>query len=160
MSPCADDLLFIAFAPVAREAALTGTGGIIHFEIMPKNINKVVDATVPILGDVITNLAALLPLIDTKPSASTAREQWNEKIQVWKKKYPFFYEKSKKGERMKPQEVIEELDRQVNTKKEDVIISTGVGQHQMWAAQHYRWRSPRTMVTSGGLGVSVPKRYI
>jgi len=57
-----------------------------------------------------------------------------------------------KGEKMKPQEVIEELDRQAAPYKEDVIITTGVGQHQMWAAQHFRWRYPRSMVTSGGLG--------
>jgi acetolactate synthase-1/2/3 large subunit len=59
----------------------------------------------------------------------------------------------KEGARIKPQEVIEELDRQTSGRKEDVIISTGVGQHQMWTAQHYRWKYPRTMVTSGGLGV-------
>ena len=56
---------------------------------------------------------------------------------------------------MKPQQVIEELDKQTADKKDDVIITTGVGQHQMWAAQFYRWRRPRSMVTSGGLGVSV-----
>ena len=50
------------------------------------------------------------------------------------------------------QEVIEELDKQTAHRKEDVIITTGVGQHQMWAAQHFRWRTPRSMVTSGGLG--------
>lgn len=53
---------------------------------------------------------------------------------------------------MKPQEVIEELDRQTANNKENVIITTGVGQHQMWAAQHFRWRYPQSMVTSGGLG--------
>lgn len=55
---------------------------------------------------------------------------------------------------MKPQEVVEALDSWCETHgKENVIISTGVGQHQMWAAQHYRWRSPRSWVSSGGLGV-------
>lgn len=53
---------------------------------------------------------------------------------------------------VKPQAVIEELDRLTADRKEDVIITTGVGQHQMWAAQHFRWRHPRTMITSGGLG--------
>jgi acetolactate synthase I/II/III large subunit len=53
---------------------------------------------------------------------------------------------------MKPQEVVEELDRQTAHRKEDIIVSTGVGQHQMWAAQHFRWRHPRSFVTSGGLG--------
>jgi len=135
------------FAPAAREAAIHGRGGIIHFEIMPKNINKVVEATVPILGDVVTNLAALVPLI--RPAE---RDEWSTQIQAWKKRYPFTFEKSEAGARMKPQEVIEELDLQTRDRKDQVIVSTGVGQHQMWAAQHYRWRTPRSMVTSGGLG--------
>lgn len=59
---------------------------------------------------------------------------------------------SGEGARIKPQEVIEELDKQTTSIKDDVIVSTGVGQHQMWAAQHYRWRHPRSMITSGGLG--------
>jgi acetolactate synthase I/II/III large subunit len=137
------------FAPVARAAAEKGTGGIIHFEIQPKNINKVVDATVPISGDVISNLASLVPLIKSSP-----RETWFADIKKWKAAYPFTFEASAKGQRMKPQEAIEELDRQTSEIKDDIIITTGVGQHQMWAAQHFRWRHPRTMVTSGGLGVS------
>jgi acetolactate synthase-1/2/3 large subunit len=137
-----------SFAPVARAAALQGKGGIIHFEIMPKNINKVVDASIPILGDVVENLGSLVPLIRSSP-----RTQWFSDIQNWKESYPFTYVKSVKGARTKPQEVIEELDRQTAHRKDDVIVTTGVGQHQMWAAQHYRWRTPRTMVTSGGLGV-------
>jgi acetolactate synthase-1/2/3 large subunit len=138
-----------SFAPAARAAAAAGRGGIIHFEIQPKNINKVVDATVPVLGDVTANLAAMLPMVKYAP-----RERWFEDIRGWKAAYPFTYTKSvpARGEKMKPQEVIEELDRQTAHCKEDVIISTGVGQHQMWAAQHFRWRHPRSMVTSGGLG--------
>ncbi|KAG8698861.1 Acetolactate synthase, mitochondrial [Ceratobasidium sp. 395] len=136
------------FAPAARAAAAQGRGGIIHFEIQPKNINKVVDASISILGDVTHNLGALVPLIQSSP-----REQWFRDIREWKGKYPFTYDKSVPGKgKMKPQEVIEELDRQTVNRKDDVVISTGVGQHQMWAAQHFRWRKPRSMVTSGGLG--------
>ena len=142
--------LNLAFAPAAREAALQGRGGILHFEIMPKNINKVVEATVPVLGDVVSNLAALVPLIES----ANKREDWFGQIRTWKNKYPFTYEKSKPGQMMKPQEVIEELDRQTRNKKDQVIVATGVGQHQMWAAQFYRWRTPRSLVSSGGLGVS------
>jgi len=66
---------------------------------------------------------------------------------------PFVFEKAAPGERPKPQEVLDKLTKE---RKDEVIISTGVGQHQMWAAQHFRWRHPRTMVTSGGLGVRLP----
>lgn len=139
----------LAFAPAAREAALKGRGGIIHFEIQSKNINKVVESTIPVLGDVVSNMAALVPLV----KGANPRSEWFSQIRSWKQKYPFTYDKSVEGAKMKPQEVIEELDRQVKDKKDQVIIATGVGQHQMWAAQHYRWTKPRSMVTSGGLGV-------
>jgi acetolactate synthase-1/2/3 large subunit len=137
-----------SFAPAAKVAAQQGRGGIIHFEILPKNVNKVVEAQIPIVGDVTTNLAALVPLIKNSP-----REPWFRDIKGWKEAYPFTYEKSASNEAPKPQAVIEELDKQTRDRKEDVIVSTGVGQHQMWAAQHFRWRQPRSMVTSGGLGV-------
>lgn len=119
---------------------------------MPKNINKVVDATVPLLGDVAANLALLLPQLK-----SSLHEQWFDDIKQWKEQYPFTYQPSASGKQMKPQEVIEELDRLTSSAKENVVITTGVGQHQMWAAQHFRWRHPRSMITSGGLGVSALK---
>lgn len=137
------------FTPHARAAALEGRGGIIHFEVMPKNINKVVQATCAIEGDVVTNLGKLMPYLEGK---GADRTEWHQLIQSWKDAYPWTYEPSKEGELMKPQEVIEALDSAVADQKDNVIISTGVGQHQMWAAQHYRWRHPRTWVSSGGLG--------
>ena len=150
------------FAPAARAAAISGRGGIIHFEIQPKNVNKVIEAQIPILGDVVAGLDALVPLIRSPPSIGMAgaREEWMDEIKEWKRKYPFTFEPSKPNEHMKPQEVIEELDRQLSLGKdgrwkEETVITTGVGQHQMWAAQHYRWKVPRSMVTSGGLGVCV-----
>jgi acetolactate synthase I/II/III large subunit len=146
------------FAPAARAAAISGRGGIIHFEILPKNVNKVVEAQIPILGDVVAGLDALVPLIRSPASngMAEARDKWLAEIKGWKNKYPFTYDASKPNEHMKPQEVIEELDRQLSKdpkRKEETVITTGVGQHQMWAAQHYRWKVPRSMVTSGGLGV-------
>ncbi|KAI9864280.1 MAG: Acetolactate synthase, mitochondrial [Trichoglossum hirsutum] len=136
------------FAPVARAAAAQNRGGIVHFEIMPKNINKVVQATEAVEGDVATNLALLLPHIQSKPR----RPEWFGQINDWKKRLPFVYEKAAPDGLIKPQTVIEELSRLTSHMKQDTIISTGVGQHQMWAAQHFRWRHPRTMITSGGLG--------
>lgn len=140
------------FAPAARKAALEGRGGIIHFEISPKNINKVVEATCAIEGDVAHSLSHLLPLLPDESAMD--RKEWFDQIASWKERFPFTYDASKDGEFVKPQEVIEALNEwaETNNKKGDIIITTGVGQHQMWAAQHYRWKEPRSWVSSGGLG--------
>src|SRR6266540_433340 len=140
--------LFIDFALKAKEAAKEKRGGIIHFEISPKNINKVVQATEAIQGDVADNLNRLLPLIET-----SERKEWFSQIDEWKRKYPWKYSKPLSPDKpLKPQQIIEEMDRQTADYKEKVLLTTGVGQHQMWAAQFFRWRHPRTMITSGGLG--------
>lgn len=136
------------FAPQAKLAASENRGGIVHFEIMPKNINKVVQATEAVEGDVATNLALLLPHIKSKPT----RPEWFGQILHWKSRFPFNYEKETPGGLIKPQSLIEKLSIMTQDMKERTIITTGVGQHQMWAAQHFRWRYPRTMITSGGLG--------
>ena len=139
------------FAPQAKAAAAEGRGGIVHFEIMPKNINKVVQATEAVEGDVVDNLALLIPQVENR--SMTDRKAWFDQINFWKKKFPLSaYEKAERSGLIKPQTLIEELSNLTANRKEDTIIATGVGQHQMWTAQHFRWRHPRTMITSGGLG--------
>ncbi|EUC47367.1 hypothetical protein COCMIDRAFT_90221 [Bipolaris oryzae ATCC 44560] len=136
------------FAPAAKAAAAEGRGGIIHFEIMPKNINKVVQATEAVEGDLGTNLKQLLPLVNKVED----RPEWLGQIADWKKRFPWAYEKEGENGLIKPQTIMEKLSDLTADRKEQTILTTGVGQHQMWCAQHYRWRYPRTMITSGGLG--------
>jgi acetolactate synthase I/II/III large subunit len=137
------------FAPMAKTAASEKRGGIVHFEVMPKNINKVVQATEAIEGDVTTNLQFLIPQINSVSS----RPEWFEQINDWKARFPLSnYEKETPEGLIKPQQLIERLSNLTAHRKHETIISTGVGQHQMWAAQHFRWRHARTMITSGGLG--------
>ncbi|CRG86414.1 acetolactate synthase I/II/III large subunit [Talaromyces islandicus] len=137
------------FAPQARAAAAEGRGGIVHFEVMPKNINKVVEATEAVEGDCAENLALLLP----KVKQVTERPEWFAQLNDWKSRFPLsLYEKQAAEGPIKPQAVIEKLSDLTNPIKDRTVITTGVGQHQMWAAQHFRWRHPRTMITSGGLG--------
>lgn len=138
------------FAPAARLAALEKRGGIVHFEILPKNINKVVQATEAVEGDVSQNLAKLLPLIETVKE----RPEWLGKVAEWKAKYPFDYERDVpgSGEPVKPQTVITKLSELCEPIKDKVIMTTGVGQHQMWAAQFFKFKYPRSMISSGGLG--------
>lgn len=139
------------FAPGAAAAAAQGRGGIIHFEIQPKNINKVVQAAEAVEGDLAENLKALLPLVEA--TGTEARAAWFGKISEWKAKWPAtHYDRSTESGLIKPQAVMEELSRLTAHRKESTYITTGVGQHQMWAAQHFRWRHPRTMISSGGLG--------
>lgn len=137
-----------AFAPAARAAAAEGRGGIIHFEIMPKNINKVVQATEAVEGDLIRNLEYILPQVNEVKS----RPEWFGQIDAWKKKFPWDFEREGENGLIKPQTVVEVISNLTADIKEKTIVATGVGQHQMWAAQHFRWRHPRTIVTSGGLG--------
>jgi len=122
-----------SFAPKAR---------IIHIDIDPTSISKSVDVDVPVVGDARLSLEAMLQFIEHRP-----RKAWFEQINEWKRKYPFKYFDD--SEKAKPQYVLEEINKQT---KSDAIFATGVGQHQMWAAQFLRWRHPRQCITSGGLG--------
>jgi len=138
-----------AFAKEARKAADAGTGGIIHFEIQHKNIDKIVKATVDVIGDLKGNMERLM----TRELSETPRDAWFQQIAEWKEKHPFTYGAPANDEgKMRPQHVVARLNEAVAHRNEDVIITTGVGCHQMWAAQFYRWRHPATMITSGGLG--------
>jgi acetolactate synthase-1/2/3 large subunit len=121
------------FAPKAK---------IIHIDVDPSSISKVVDVDVAVIGDARQGLELILPHIEHRD-----RFEWFNQVNAWKKRYPFTYLDD--SQHAKPQYVIEEIHRQT---KGEAIISTGVGQHQMWAAQFYRWRYPRQMITSGGLG--------
>lgn len=139
------------FAPQARKAAEEGRGGIVHFDIMPKNINKVVQATEAVEGDVTANLGLLMPQVEARTPAQ--RQEWFDQITAWKERFPWAYEKEDGPDALiKPQTVVSMLSDLTANRKDDTIITTGVGQHQMWTAQHFRWRTPRTMITSGGLG--------
>ncbi|KAK4211263.1 thiamine diphosphate-binding protein [Rhypophila decipiens] len=139
------------FAPAAKAAAAEGRGGIVHFEIMPKNINKVIQATEAVEGDVAKNLALLMPMLESKSMAD--RKAWFDQINEWKKRWPITdFDRGTPDGAIKPQLLIEELSKLTENRKENTYISTGVGQHQMWTAQHFRWRQPRSMITSGGLG--------
>src|SRR5690606_37580576 len=90
------------------------------------------------------NLELLLPLLKHKP-----RQTWIEQINKWKAENPFRYKDDDREFHLKPQAVIEELNRQT---KSEAIICTGVGQHQMWAAQFYQFKHPQQWISSGGLG--------
>lgn len=121
---------------------------IIHIDIDPSSIAKNVPADIPIVGDVKTVLNQILKELETMPKPQEKqREKWLLEIEGWEEEHPLRYEKSNKV--IKPQYVIEKI---YELTKGDAIIATEVGQNQMWTAQFYKFKKPRTLITSGGLG--------
>ncbi len=120
-------------------------GFIVHIDIDPSEINKNKLVHVPIVADVKESLAMLNAIVE--PPA-TPLDGWYAQIDEWKQEDPFSYDRSFKG--ILPQHAIAELSRL--TAERDTIITVGVGQHQMWSAQFYKFRRPRTWLSSSGLG--------
>ncbi|HEX8834332.1 MAG TPA: biosynthetic-type acetolactate synthase large subunit [Abditibacteriaceae bacterium] len=114
---------------------------IIHVDIDQAELGKIRFAQVPILGDVKTVIRQLAEA--TQPKKHT---QWVEQLAQWKKDAPLTYEKTGT---LKPQHVIEEIGKATAG---EAIMTTDVGQHQMWAAQYYNPKNTRSFITSGGLG--------
>jgi len=119
---------------------------IIHIDIDPSQIGKVVETKYPIVGDVKMVLEEMMPLILDSVNSERFSE-WREILNRYKELYPLKYADS--DEVIKPQWVIEKTGEIV---PEDAFITTDVGQHQMWAAQFYPFTYPRQLITSGGLG--------
>jgi acetolactate synthase-1/2/3 large subunit len=127
------------FAPNAR---------IIHIDIDPTSIHKNIAVHVPIVGDAKLVLRELNQLLRTSGNGNLGQHQpWMEQIEAWKKEHPLAYEQGDKI--IKPQYVIDKI---YEATQGNAIITTDVGQHQMWSAQFYKFDRPRTFINSGGLG--------
>jgi len=119
---------------------------IVHIDIDPSQIGKVVPTKYPIVGDVKMVLEEMMPLL-LEEIDPNRYEEWRGILNRYKELYPLTYSDS--DEVIKPQWVIEKTG---EIAPEDVVISTDVGQHQMWAAQFFPFTYPRQLITSGGLG--------
>jgi len=128
-----------SFAPKAR---------IVHIDIDPTSISKNIRVSIPIVGDCRITLAKLNKLLDKEDLSGLEKEwlPWLQMISKWKETRPLAYVQKNI---IKPQFVIEQL---YGLTKEKAIITTEVGQNQMWAAQYYHFNRPNTFITSGGLG--------
>lgn len=115
---------------------------IVHIDIDPAEIGKNVETFIPIVGDIQKVLQ-----VANQEVPSSKSEAWLEQLEEWKKTYPLSYRSS--DETLKPQWVIQHLS---ETTKGEAIVSTDVGQHQMWVAQYYQFIHPRSLLSSGGLG--------
>ncbi|HMB02793.1 MAG TPA: biosynthetic-type acetolactate synthase large subunit [Isosphaeraceae bacterium] len=117
-------------------------GRIVHVEIDASEINKNKAAQIAINTDVRSFLAAITPLVEPGDW-----REWHQQLDAWRASDPMTYDQ--RDDAIRPQYVIDQLS---NLVRGDFVMTTGVGQHQMWAAQWTRFAKPRTWITSGGLG--------
>jgi acetolactate synthase-1/2/3 large subunit len=126
-----------AFAPGAT---------VVHLDVDAAEIGKLRRADVPVVGPLKPVLADLAARLRALPPPDT--EPWLRQLEAWREEFPLRYGN---GDLLKPQRVLETL-RRLTAGRDDLIWTTGVGQHQMWAMQYLRCDRPRTFITSGGLG--------
>lgn len=128
------------FAPNAR---------IVHIDIDPTTLRKNVRVEVPVVSDALSALQGLRAILESGHAEKDwegAHAEWNAQVREWQERQPLSWAR---GETLKPQQVVEALYRMTEGK---AVITTEVGQNQMWAAQFYKYHRPRTYLTSGGLG--------
>jgi acetolactate synthase-1/2/3 large subunit len=128
------------FAPNAK---------VIHIDIDPAELGKVRRPEVPIVGDCKSVLGRINELLRRDGPGKIDRSVWAATIRDWQEKYPLHYEQAEAGTPLKPQFVLEQLR---DDSPDDTIVVSGVGQHQMWASQYWRFNHPYTWINSGGLG--------
>jgi len=129
-----------AFAPGAT---------VVHLDVDAAEISKLRAADIPVVGALSAAVGALgAEVARHRAEGTPAPDAWLEQLRAWREEFPLRYDRE--GEWLKPQYVLETLQRL--TEGEDVIVTTGVGQHQMWAMQYVSSERPRSFITSGGLG--------
>jgi acetolactate synthase-1/2/3 large subunit len=131
------------FAPDAK---------VIHVDIDPAELGKVRRPDVPIVGDCRLVIEELIKAIRDLTSGGAVfpdRSAWKQTLSGWQERFPLTYEQSEPGDLLKPQFVLERLR---DATPDDTIVASGVGQHQMWTSQYWKFNHPYTWVNSGGLG--------
>ena len=128
------------FAPDAR---------VVHVDIDSAELGKVRRADVAIQGDCRVAVEALIADLQANGLGDADRGAWHSRISGWQERFPLAYEAWEPGQALKPQYVIERLR---DLSPDDTIVASGVGQHQMWASQYWRFDHPYTWINSGGLG--------
>jgi acetolactate synthase-1/2/3 large subunit len=136
-----------AFAPDAK---------VIHVDIDPAELGKIRRPDVPIVGDCRLVIEQIVQALRASGESQPDRSPWKSQISGWQEKFPLHYEPAQEGDALKPEYVLETLR---DSNPEDTIVVSGVGQHQMWTSQYWKFNHPYTWVNSGGLGTmgfSVP----
>lgn len=120
----------------------------IHIDVDPAEISKNVPVHIPVVGDAKNVLTKLVAEYRALEIDSSRLDTWWERIEGWRAKHPLRYDEAANGE-IKPQYLVQALYEATDG---DAIVTTDVGQHQMWAAQYYHFNHPRRWINSGGLG--------
>ena len=129
-----------AFAPGAT---------IVHLDIDPAEISKLRNADIPVVGPLATAVGELADAVGAqRAEGAPVPDAWLDQLRAWRDEFPLRYDTS--DEWLKPQQVVQAVQRL--TAGTDTIVTTGVGQHQMWAMQYVVSERPRSFITSGGLG--------
>ncbi len=131
-----------AFAPDAK---------VVHVDIDPAEHGKVRNPDVSVVGDCREAMEMMLEALAAAGGSSAFADitPWRQQLSGWQEQYPLVYEQSEPGENLKPQYVLERLR---DGSPKDTIVTSGVGQHQMWASQYWTFDHPYTWINSGGLG--------
>ncbi len=129
-----------AFAPEAK---------VVHVDIDPAEHGKIRAPELAIAGDCNDVMKAIVAKIVSDSAKFADHTAWRDTIRGWQERYPLVYEQSEEGEYLKPQFVIEQIAQSCPA---DTIVTAGVGQHQMWASQFWKFDHPYTWINSGGLG--------
>ncbi len=122
---------------------------VVHLDVDPAEIGKLRHADIPIVGPLKLALAGLTEALRGLVAPGEGPHEWRRQLDEWREAYPYRYAES--VDSLKPQAVVEGL-RDLTAERDDVVWTTGVGQHQMWAMQYLVCDLPRTFITSGGLG--------
>ena len=118
---------------------------VIHVDIDPAEFNKVRRADVAIQS----NVAAVLRALDASSAMPQSLDGWWKELRAWQEQYPLAYDEPELTGPLRPQHVIESIAKRAEP---GTIVTAGVGQHQMWAAQHWKFEEPNTFINSGGAG--------
>lgn len=131
-------------------SAFAAGARVVHLDIDPAEIGKLRRADIPVVGPLKSALASLeAALMELGADEQEGPAAWRRQLDEWRETYPYRYRRD--GDSLKPQAVLETL-RDLTAGRDDVVWTTGVGQHQMWAMQYLVCDRPRSFITSGGLG--------
>jgi len=134
------------YAPEAHKAHEEGRGGFVHFDVEASQFGKVINPTVAVCGDAKLAMQQLVPMVEYVP-----RADWIQRCTELKANFPFSYTPALDG-KIKTQQAIEAIYKGMQPQEEKMVVTTGVGNHQMMSCQFIRWTTPRSIITSGSLG--------